>query len=97
MRQSLRLFMAVTNYRVCTNISHKFDKKNCDTPSRSTPIEPTEPLLPKIGQTMFELVRRSQNIDVFMINLIRAARDLVESQLFKIQRIAFSGGKIGHF
>ena len=46
---------------------------------------------------MFELVRRIQNIDVFMKNLIGAATDLVESKLFRRQRIAFLVDKIGHF
>ena len=46
---------------------------------------------------MFELVRRIQNIDVFMKNLMRAAIDLVKPGLFRRQHIAFSKGKIGHF
>ena len=46
---------------------------------------------------MFELVRKFQNIDVFMKNLIGAAIDLVESRLFQKQRTAFSEGKTGYF
>ena len=46
---------------------------------------------------MFELVRRIRKFDVLMKNLIRAATDLVESRLFRRQRIAFSEGKIGRF
>ena len=46
---------------------------------------------------MFELVRRIQNIVVFIKDLIRAATDLVESKLFRRQRIAFAEGKNGLF
>ena len=53
--------------------------------------------LQKIGQTFFELVRRIKNIDVFKKNLIGAATDLVESRLFRRQRLAFSEDKIVHF
>ena len=76
--------------------SHSFDIKG-DIRSRSTQYEPRERLLKIIGQTMFELVRRIQNVDVFMKKLIRAAADLVEAKLFRTQRFEFSQGKIGHF
>ena len=46
---------------------------------------------------MLELVRRIQNIDVFMKNVIRRATNLVESRLFQRQRIASSEGKNGYF
>ena len=46
---------------------------------------------------MFEFMRRNENIDVFKKNLIRAATDLVESVMFRSQRIAFSEEKIAHF
>ena len=59
----------------------------------STQIEARERLLQKIGQTMFELVRRIRNIDVFMKNVITAATDLVESRLLRRQHIAFSEDK----
>ena len=72
-------------------------QKNWNTRSRSTQIEPKEKLSQKNGQTMFKLVRRIQNIDVFKKNLIRAATDLVEKKLFRSQRFAFSEDKIGHF
>ena len=93
-KQSSKLFTAVTSYRVFTIISHRFDK---NTRSRFTPIEPREKLLQKKGLTLFELVIRIENIDVIKKNLIRAATDLVESRLFRNQRIAFSGGKNFHF
>ena len=96
-KQSLRLFTAVTNYRKPKIISHRFDKKIWDIRSRSTWIEPSEKLSEKNGQTMFELVRRIQNIDVFKKNLIRAAADLVEKKLLRSQRFAFSEDKIRHF
>ena len=96
-KQFLRLFMAVTNYRIFTIMSDTFDIKTSDTRSCSTQIEPRQRLSQKIGQTMFELVRKLQNIDVFKKNLIRAATDLVESRLFRRQRTAFSEGKTGHF
>ena len=63
----------------------------------STQIEPREKFWNRIGRTMFELMRRIQNIDVLRRNLIRGATDLVESRLFWRQRIAFSEDKIGHF
>ena len=65
--------------------------------SRSSQIELRQRLSQKIGRTMFELVRRIQNIDVFKKNRIRAATDLVESRLFQRQRIAFWEGKTGYF
>ena len=40
---------------------------------------PKERLKQRNGRTMFEPVRRIENIDVFMKKLIRAATDLVES------------------
>ena len=46
---------------------------------------------------MFELMRKIQNVDAFEENLTRAATDLVESILFRSQRIAFSDDEIGHF
>ena len=45
---------------------------------------------------MFELVRRIENIDVFMKKIIRAATDLVESRPFQRESIAFSERKINH-
>ena len=71
--------------------------KNYNTASRSKQIEPRERLLQKIGQAMLELVRRIQNIDVFLKNLIRTATNLVESRLFQRQRFASSEGKNGYF
>ena len=46
---------------------------------------------------MFELVRRIENIDIFMKKMIRAATDLVESKPFQRERIAFAERKISHF
>ena len=89
--------MAVTIYRIFTIRSHTFGIKTSKTGSLSTQIEPTERLLQKIGLTMFELLRKFQNIDVFMKNPIRAATDLVESKLFRRRRTAFSEGKTGHY
>ena len=93
-KRSSRLFTAVTSYKVFTIISHRFDK---NTRNRFTQIEPKEKLIQKKGLTLFELVRRIENIDVIKKNLIRAATDLVESRLFRSQRIAFSEDKIFHF
>ena len=53
-------------------------------------------LLQKVDQKLFELVRRFQNIDVIKKNLIGAARDIVESRIYRKQRPAFSENKIGH-
>ena len=87
--------MAVTNYRLFTIRSHTFDIKTSETINRSIQIEPREWLLQMKSQTMFELVSKFQNIDVFMKNLIKA--DLVESRLFRRKRTAFSAGKSGPF
>ena len=46
---------------------------------------------------MFELMRRNENIDVFKKNLNRATTDLVESIVFRSQRIASSEDRIGLF
>ena len=46
---------------------------------------------------MFELLRRNENIDNFKRNLIRAATGLVESIVFRSQRIAFLEDKLGLF
>ena len=95
-KQSLMLSMAATNYRVFTIGSHRFDKKM----SYQEPFYTNwakGKVITKNGQTMFELVRRIQNIDVFKKNLIRAATDLIESRLFRRQGIAILEDKIGHF
>ena len=89
--------MAFTNYRIFTNMSHTFDIKTSDTRKSSTHKEPRERITQKIGQTMFELVRKFQNIDAFMKNLIRAATDLVKSRLFRRERTAVSESNAGLF
>ena len=89
--------MDVTNHKFFTIRSHRFHKKTRDTRGRCSQIEPRDRLIQKSGQIMFELVRRNQNIVVFIKNIIRAATDLVESKLFQRQRIAFAEGKNGHF
>ena len=67
------------------------------TAPHSTQYEPRERLLQKISLTMFELIGSNENIDVFKKNLNRATTDLVESIVFRRQRIAFSEDKISHF
>ena len=93
-KQFLRLYKTVTKYRVFT-IRPKIRQRNWNTTNRSTQIEQREGLLQKNGQTLFELVRRIQHLDVFMKNLIRAEADLVESTQFRRQRTAISEKKIG--
>ena len=89
--------MAVPHYRVNTiktsDSTKKYDLSGAVIHKRSQ----RRGLLLKIGQTMFELVRRILNIDVFMKNLVRAATDLVESRLFRRQRIAFQRTKMATF
>ena len=77
-KQSLRLFTAVTNYRVFINRSHRFDKKVEIPGAVLEKLSQARIFYRKKGRTMFELVRRIHNIDVFKKKQNRAATDLVE-------------------
>ena len=58
--------------------SHRCYKRIWKTRNCSSQSEPREKLKQKIAQTMLELVRWIQNINVFMKKLIRAATDCFE-------------------
>ena len=95
-RSSLSGYLRLLKFTGNLQIEATDSTKELDIPG-AVLMEQRRKLLQKIGQTLFELVRRVQNIAVFKKNLIRAATDIVESRLFRSQRIAFSEDKTCHF
>ena len=65
--------------------------------SRSTQIVPRRRLLQKNAQTLFELVRRIQNTDVFKKNLIEQLQTKLNQDCFKVIVLHFQKTKFAYF